>query len=202
MKFRIIATGSRGNAVLYDHCLVDVGVPYASLEPFMKDVKIIFLTHIHNDHFNLRTLKRISKLHPTIPIVCCDWLSKTLGEIKHHVLEIGKVYDFGYVKASPVKLYHDVPNCGWRLFIGNEKIFHATDTAHLRGISASGYDIYGIEHNYDENEVDDIIELKRQNHQFAHEIGAKESHLSIQQAEEFIFLNAKGKYEVLKLHGH
>ena len=40
----------------------------------------------------------------------------------------------------PIKLYHDVPNCGYRIFINDKKIIYMTDTKTLEGITAKNYD--------------------------------------------------------------
>jgi hypothetical protein len=121
-------------------------------------------------------------------------------------MEAGKVYDYGQFKISPVTLYHDVKNFGYRIFFppvgdkGGCKIFHATDTAHLKWITAKNYDLYALEANYDEDTVHETIERKQANGEFPHQIGAINSHLSIQQAQNFILNNAGANYEFLPLH--
>ena len=118
------------------------------------------------------------------------------------VYEIGKVYDYKLFTISPIKLYHDVPNCGYRIIKDGFKIFHATDTAHLNGIEAKGYDIYAIEHNYNEDTVFDQIREKEQNGQFAYEKGAINSLLSVQKASDFIYRNRCERSSVVRLHEH
>lgn len=197
ISYKIIATGSNGNAILYDYVLVDCGIPFSKLKPYVNQIKIVLLTHEHKDHFNLKSIQELSK---TAKIICCKWLSKKLGDIPHTVLETNIWYSLGSVKISPFILYHDVENCGWRIDFGNNKVFHATDTRTLEGIKAKGYDLYGIEFNYDEVSIYDVIDNKIKNNEFAYELGAIESHLSFQQAEAFIELNRKESSKVLKLH--
>ena len=44
IQYQIIQTGSKGNAVLYfDEILIDVGLNFKRLEPWLKKVKIILL---------------------------------------------------------------------------------------------------------------------------------------------------------------
>ena len=65
IDFDIIATGSTGNAVIIEkNILVDAGVPYKKIEPFMKDLKLVLLTHAHSDHFKASTLRRMSLEKP------------------------------------------------------------------------------------------------------------------------------------------
>ena len=114
---------------------------------------------------------------------------------------MGKIYDYGAFKVSPVKLYHDVPNFGWRIFLPNgQKIFHATDTVHLEGITAKGYDLYAIEHNYCEEYIQQAIEEARANGEYTHAYSNINTHLSAQQARAFIDKNRKESSEVLELH--
>jgi len=200
--YKVIKSGSTGNAVIYHtNIMVDCGVTFASVLPFLYDIQIILLTHVHKDHFNIKTLKKIQSERPTLRIGCGEWLENELKGFKNvDIYEIGQIYDYNFFKISPIKLYHDVPNCGYRIFKDNTKIIHATDTAHLQGITAKDYDLYAIEHNYNEDTVYDVIEYKTLNGEFTHEKGAINSHLSEQQARDFIFKNAGTKYEVLRLH--
>ena len=56
--YKVIATGSTGNAVVYHKTvLVDIGIPFSKLKPYVKDLQIVLLTHIHTDHINISTLR-------------------------------------------------------------------------------------------------------------------------------------------------
>lgn len=197
MRFRIISTGSKGNAVLYDYVLVDVGIPYSKLKPYVEQIKLVLLTHEHKDHFNLKSIRVLSK---TAKIVCCEWLSEKLGDIPHTVLEVNKTYDFGSVQVAAFHLYHDVKNCGWRIFMDGEKAFHATDTRTLDGITAKDYDIYALEANHSKEQIDMEILEAQSNNIYTHKIGSKNSHLSIEQADDFVLKNRNQKSVVIYLH--
>ena len=200
---KVISSGSEGNAVIYNNAImVDCGVSLKSLEAVKRSLKIVLLTHKHGDHLKLRTLQRLQAERPTLRVACGDFLLEELPCIKNiDVLQVGKIYDYGQFKVSPVKLYHDVPNFGWRIFLPNgQKIFHATDTAHLEGITAKGYDLYAIEHNYCEEYIQQAIEEARANGEYTHAYGNINTHLSIQQARAFIEANRKESSEVLELH--
>lgn len=200
--YKVIKTGSKGNSILYHNSImVDIGVSYSLIKPYLYDIDIVLLSHHHNDHVNISTLRRLQLERPTLRIGCCEFMLKYIEDLKNiDVFEIGIFYDYGTFKISPIKLYHDVPNCGYRIITENYKIIHATDTAHLNGIFAKGYDLFALEHNYDEDTIDDIIEAKQASGDFAYEKGAINSHLSEQQANDFIYKNKGTKYEVLRLH--
>lgn len=203
IQTQVISSGSEGNAVIYNNAImVDCGVAFKALEAVKRSLKIVLLTHKHSDHLKIRTLQRLQAERPTLRVACGDFLLEELPCIKNiDVLQVGKIYDYGAFKVSPVKLYHDVPNFGWRIFLPNgQKIFHATDTAHLEGITAKGYDLYAIEHNYCEEYIQQAIEEARANGEYTHAYGNINTHLSIQQARAFIEANRKESSEVLELH--
>jgi hypothetical protein len=116
------------------------------------------------------------------------------------ILEAGKIYDYGSFSASPIKLYHDVDNFGYRIFKDGYKIIHCTDTSTLEGIEAKNYDIYAIEHNYDEDTIFEKIKQLKEVRKFAYQDGAINTHLSEQAARDFIYRNAGSEYEVVRLH--
>lgn len=203
IQAKVISSGSDGNAVIYNNAImVDCGVSLKALQEVKRSLKIVLLTHKHSDHLKLRTLQRLQAERPTLRVACGDFLLEELPCIKNiDVLQVGKIYDYGAFKVSPVKLYHDVPNFGWRIFLPNgQKIFHATDTVHLEGITAKGYDLYAIEHNYCEEYIQQAIEEARANGEYTHAYGNINTHLSKQQARAFIEANRKESSEVLELH--
>lgn len=208
MNYNIISTGSHGNAVvLNSYILIDCGVTFKALQDVYKDIKIVLLTHIHNDHFKKATIKRLAMERPTLRFACGEWLVPELvkQEVPRQnidVLEIGKMYDYGAFKVSPIKLYHDVPNCGYRLFFGEKKVLYATDTEHLDGITAKDYDLYMVEANYTEDDLQARIKAKEEKGEYSYEMNAASRHLSKEQADEFLLENmgAKSRYEYL--HGH
>lgn len=202
---KLIASGSTGNAVLYHGCiLVDCGVPYALLEPYLYDIQIVLLTHEHKDHFNQATVKKLADNRPTLRIGCGEWMLKhldgtNLGRLD--IFEFGEVYNYGLTfQISIFKLYHDVPNCGYRIYKDGKKIFHATDSGHLEGIEAPGYDLYCIESNYNEETIDAEIQAIEARGEYAYMKGVMNSHLSEQQADDFIYRNRADHSEILRLH--
>jgi len=202
--YKVISSASNGNAIIYENSiLVDAGVPYTALHEHLASVKVALLTHRHADHFNPSTIKRIQKNYPNITFICGIWLKDLLDDLeikKVIILDFDKTYNLGFCKLSLVKAYHDCPNCGYRILINDKKYFHLTDSGTLDGISAKGYDYYFIEGNYLTETIDREIEEAQAEGKFTYKIGAKNSHLSIEQANEFIANNAKDGSEVHLLH--
>ncbi len=208
MEYEIIATGSSGNCVMINGCIaVDMGVPFKALKGIYKRLKLVLLTHIHSDHFKKATVKRLAKERPCLRFACCEWLldaALACGVDKHNidVLEIGKKYDYKAFQVSPVLLYHNVPNCGYRIYFGTEKLFYATDTAHLDGIKAKDYDLYMVEANYGENDIRERIENKREQDMYAYEANVPGRHLSFEQANDFLIENMGKRSDFVYLHQH
>lgn len=79
MRYNIISTGSQGNAVVLNDCvLIDCGVSFKALKEVYKNLKLVLLTHEHGDHFKPQTIKRLAQERPTLRFGCCEWLVKAL----------------------------------------------------------------------------------------------------------------------------
>ena len=200
--YKILSSGSHGNAVIYHNSiLLDIGVPYSLIKPYVMDIQIVLLTHEHLDHFNTATIKRLAFERPTLRFACGEWMSEHLKGIKNiDILELNKWYDYGEFKLSTIKLYHDVENVGYRIFKGEYKIIHCTDSCHLSGITAPNYTHYFLEHNYSEETIhQQIAEIEARNG-FAYQKGSTNTHLSSEQAQQFFFENKGENSEVIRLH--
>lgn len=209
MNYNIISTGSVGNAVvLNDRLLIDCGVSYKALEPYIGDLQLVLLTHIHCDHFNKKTIRRLARMRPTLRFGCCKWLVNDLiscgvqtWRIDVFSTDLLNTYSDD-LQITAVELTHDVPNCGYKIFIDGERVFYATDTNTLNGITAPDYDLYMIEANYEDEEIMERIRKKEENGQYAYEHEVLKNHLSKQKCDEFIVRNAGIKSEFIYMHGH
>ena len=208
INYQIISTGSKGNAVIVGKSiLIDCGVSFKAIEPQINNLRLVLLTHIHGDHFNRATLRRLANEKPLLRFGAGRWLVKPLVDagIKERqidILEPGFSYDYGLCKVEPFHLTHDVPNCGFKLHFAAGKAMYATDTRNLNGITAKDYDLYLLEGNYGEEEIESRIAEKQLNGQYAYEIRVKQTHLSREQCDDFIARNACANSEYVYLHAH
>lgn len=200
--YNVLKSGSTGNCVIYlDTIAVDMGISYKMIEPYKKQLQLVLIGHVHTDHLKLSTIQKLALERPALRFAGGQFVKDKLPGIKNFdVLESGKVYDYGLFKISPITLYHDCPTFGFRIFQGETKIIHITDTYTLEGISAPNYTLYALEHNYCEEVLNARIEEKQRKGQFAYEIGSKNSHLSEQQAKEWLFKNMNENSKVIRLH--
>lgn len=203
MNYKILNSGSDGNCTLInDIVAIDMGVSYKLLTPHVEKLRLVLLTHAHSDHFNKATIRRLAKDRPTLRFGCCKWLVQELincgvDRSNIDVYEVGLFYDYKLFKLMPVKLYHDVPNCGYRVFYGDEKLIYATDTYTLDGIKAIEYDYYLIEGNYQDEE-----ELSSRATNNYYESRVKRTHLSKEYATNWLLENMGLKSEYHWMHEH
>ena len=208
MNYNIISTGSKGNAIVLNNIiLLDCGVPFRDLKDVYKDLQIVLLTHTHGDHFNKATIRRLAAERPTLRFACCSWLISDLyqcGVSVHNidVLEIGRIYNYITFQISPVKLYHDVDNAGWRVFMNAEKAIYMTDTVTLEGITAKNYDLYLVEANYITEELEERIRSKEAAGEYVYEYRVRNVHLSKEKADEWLLENMGENSEAVYIHQH
>lgn len=209
MKYEIIASGSDGNAtIINDEILIDCGVPMKALAPHKDDLKIVLLTHAHGDHFKPSTVAALAKSRPSLRWAVCDWMVAKLlyigvRESQIDVIRLGQAVSYeGIAAIMPQKLVHDVPNCCWHIFTKSGSLFYATDTGTLDGIEAKGYDIYMVEANHKQAEIEERFHQKRDWGYFAYEKRAAENHLSEEQAVDWLTKNMSRKSIWIPMHQH
>ena len=117
-------------------------------------------------------------------------------------LEIGRIYSYKTFQISPVQLYHDVYNAGWRVFIDGEKAIYMTDTVTLEGITAKNYDLYLIEANYITEELEERIRAKEAAGEYVYEYRVQKVHLSKEKADEWLLENIGENSEAVYIHQH
>ena len=208
MKYEIVGSGSRGNAIIIEDVLMlDCGVPFTQIRPYLKKVKIIFISHIHQDHLYPSTVKKIAYNHPLIRFICG---SKDVAE---KLLECGvliqniyfmpsrKWFSLGIVNLKLEPMKHDVDNYALKFKINNinKRGIYIVDTASLGDLKAEKYDLYLIEANYKEETLqkhlqecsqEDLIYLQR----------VPYTHLSYEQANTFLIDNMGANSEFQYIH--
>ena len=205
----VISTGSQGNAVLVNNCiLIDCGVSYKAVEPYVYQLQLVLLTHIHSDHFRPSTLRRLAQERPGLRFGCCRWLVPDLVHADVPVssidlLETGKTARYTIGAVTPFLLKHDVPNCGYKLLLDSGKqVFYATDTNDLNGIKAKNYDLYLVEANYTDEDIRRRLAEKKEKGEYPYERRVLEYHLSKAKCDDFIYENIGPQGEFIYLHGH
>ena len=121
-----------------------------------------------------------------------------------------KIRDWIYgqdLEISSFHLLHDVPNVGWIVKVsgGGENdgtAMYATDTHHIP-IAAPDLDLYMIEGNYTQEDMDRRISEKTESGVFMYEGRVVQAHMSRETAVEWLRENADPyKSRIVFLHGH
>lgn len=215
MDYIVLATGSTGNAVIINgNILIDCGVPYKTIKPYAKDLRLVLLTHRHSDHFNPATVRTLHKRRPTLRFGCCEWMVRPLLEagVDKRVIDVYEPTPQGSTSRSMIYnnlaiisvdyIPHNVPNCAYHISCKHERLFYATDCSTLDGIEAKNYDYYLIESNHTKADIEARIAEKIEAGEFSYELEAMRNHLSEEQAIAWLAENAgpNSKYQFLHQH--
>lgn len=198
---QILGTGSTGNAVLIDDCiLLDCGLGVRKLMPYLTNVRHLFITHRHGDHLNISVLKNIAKkISPSIirhglhvNADCYELIEKKdpdLAELIEAERLTGSSHLEFEVKGTKYSvdtypLYHDVENQGFVITKNGKTLIHATDTSTMKDAPKGQYDMILVEGNYDESKL--VEYLNSQDHDVRYRAARNLRHLSIQAHENFV----------------
>lgn len=227
LKFNIISTGSQdGNCVLIGGLLIDCGVPYKSIKPYIDDIHSLFITHIHSDHLNKSTLTRLIK--EGVNVYCVETRSsKSVGKLIKYQFEDDYIDRVNFIKSNKAKqllrfkfnvgfenfditLYptiHDVPNHALQIEYvkkGEEKlnILYATDLASSAQLPQGDveFDYCFLEANYTEKKLEAIIARSKKNKKYTHVARSKRSHLSKEECRSYYYDHNKKNSQLIELH--
>ena len=208
MNVEILASGSSGNAVVInEEILLDCGVSFKKIEPHHKNLKLVFISHVHIDHLNKSCVKKLAENRPLLRFAVGSWLVQPLLDCgvsmrNIDVLLMNVEHNYKGFSLIAFPLYHDVKTAGIKLFMNGERLIYATDTCRLDHVEAKDFDWYLIESNYDEEEVEMEIEQAKLEGTFCYKKRVQGTHLSIQQCEEWLLKNMGDDSKFIKMHQH
>ena len=119
---------------------------YSTLQNEEKNIDYIFITHEHQDHFHLESLKIVLKNNPKVKIITNHGVGKLLDKekISYEILEHDGVKEYGGVSVEghgekhaviyPGFVMGDVPNTGY--FFAN-RFFYPGDAFSLPAASSA-----------------------------------------------------------------
>lgn len=155
MKITIVASGSKGNAVLLTSkntlIQIDMGVPLKRIKEALlqlgkkqEDIKAIFITHEHSDHVGTLNL-----YHEKIPVFASE------GTIPNadYLVESFQPITIGDFNIVPFSTSHDAANpMGYLFEADGERLGYVTDTGCLNDealLLLKDSDYFYFESNHD-----------------------------------------------------
>ena len=207
MKFSVNGSSSKGNNIIVENILMlDCGLSYFKTATNLSKVKIIFISHSHNDHMRQSTIKKIAYNFPNIVYVTRDkqmvYRLYKLGVPMNKIFHIknNNWYDLKLLKIKIDKLTHDTPNYALHFEINGEKGIYICDTANVDNIIAKNYNLYLIEANYNEKVLKEHIESCDDEGELKYLQRVPLTHLSYEQSNDFLIKNMGDKSEFYYLH--
>lgn len=211
MNYNILGTGSSGNCIIVnDSIMLDCGLTYAKIKPYLKKIKLIFISHRHTDHLLPTTIKKIAYNNPTIKFLCNEddtdiiRILLTNSVLPKNIYKIRQNgwYDLGICKVKLEELYHDVLNSACHLEIDNKKLLYVTDTSSIP-FDAKNYDTYLIEANYhSREELEKKIQEAEEKGEFTHLKRVLYTHLCEEDCIDWLKENMGDNSEYTFIHQH
>lgn len=172
--YRILTTGSKGNAVLVENTLIDAGITKKKLMQLgvLSQIETVFVSHRHADHCNLPLLRYLIKEGKQVCIPQ-GVIAKLNKEGKINVaeydniqeIEANSVIESGSLSVQCIAQKHyDIINYAFVITKEGQRLLYATD---LDTLSASDlgdglyhlapFDLIFLEGNYDEEWLREYI---------------------------------------------
>ena len=171
-RFTVLASGSTGNASLFDlsghDILIDFGLTprrlsrtLARVGKSFSDLRDVLLTHLHGDHWNEDALAELDAAgarlwcheeHARELRDRSDAFSRLETDGRLRRFEIGEAFDCDGCRVIAFAVEHDTFTCGFRLESGAWAVGFASDLGSwCDGVAdnLAGVDVLAIEFNHD-----------------------------------------------------
>jgi hypothetical protein len=194
--YKIISTGSKGNCVKIGEVLFDCGVAYSKIKDELYDVKVLIITHIHQDHLKQQTLLSIMENFPHIEIIGNYEVYQQIPVVT--IANAGFEVEAKGYRFMPFECEHDVLTYGYTWQVDGIDFIYCTDTGSLDNAPDKKYDYLFLESNHDEKKLQMAIGQKKGSYD---PYLSGKRHLSTQACKNFYYLHRKSRESVLvELH--
>lgn len=207
MNYKILGSSSKGNCIIIENILMlDVGLSYRKIKEHLKNVKIIFVSHIHKDHLLPSTIKKIAFDYPNIKFITGSrevvkvLFTNGIQKKNIYMLKNGIKYDLGAILVKVEQLYHDTPNYALKWQINGKKGVYIVDTSSVDHIEAKNYDLILIESNYNKDILQEHINNCDNKDKLYYLNRVPNTHLEYSQATDFLLNNMGDNTAYERIH--
>ena len=199
LDYKVIATGSSGNAVRIEDIMIDCGIPFSHMEEDLYKVDSLLITHSHNDHIKEGTLNKIRKEFPRITVyanydVAYRYkVDVVVGTSKIKLRRKRQIWPFNGV--------HDVPVTGYLIFMNGLNIIYMTDSSRVKIPDDDMlFDYVFLESNYNRETIKQMSKQYRRKSYNPYESSVLR-HLSTQDCKEFYYTHRRNEEsKLIELH--
>lgn len=160
LDYRILSTGSIGNAVRIRNIMIDCGIAFSKMKDELYKCQYLLITHDHQDHVKPAVLNKIVEMFPNIEI----YSTYKVARINDAVTAINTDYLPIWLQKAGCNLWavpvpHNTLCFGYVLRFEDLDVIYATDlknTEELDRFSDDAgirYDYTFLEANYDETKL-------------------------------------------------
>lgn len=205
MKFKVIASSSKGNCYLLENqngaLLLEAGLPIKKIKQALNfdfsSIKGCLVTHEHKDHS--KAVEDITK--HGIDVYTSFGTLQATGSTGHRfrVIKDKQQFYIGDFKILAFKAEHDAAEpLGYLIqdMTTGKKLLFATDTYYIR-YKFKGLDYIAIECNYSEQVLEENIKNRKLPASLAERV--RRSHFSLENVIEFLEVNDISKLKTLYL---
>lgn len=186
LDYKIIGSGSKGNAVRIMDIMIDCGLPYNKMKEELYKCKVLFITHIHTDHLRMKTYMNIIKYHRNIKIIG-NW--QVAERVRVDIISnVNPIKTKNWI-LQPFEVKHNVITQGFTLKTKDKDLIYVTDSAGTENWIKGKYDYLFIESNHDDVKLNSV---KKSDYHYDYFNSAKR-HTSLQESKAFYYMNRKSK---------
>lgn len=190
LDYKIIKSGSSGNAIRVENVMFECGVPFKDMEEELYKVRYLIITHKHSDHLNMTTYKRIRRKFPRIKFIA-NWSVASVVPIDEITGDSTTIETKDWtIESFPA--VHDVPCHGYVLKKDGLNILYITDTSTMEHAPDYKYDYFFMESNHDESKINAVRNNSKKLYGYDVWEGAMR-HLSIQKAKAFYWIHRRNE---------
>ena len=205
LDYRILSTGSIGNAVRIRNIMIDCGIAFSKMKDELYKCQYLLITHDHQDHVKPAVLNQIVEQFPNIEIYSTYKVARLNDAVTAINIDYLPIWlEKSYCNMYAVHVPHNTICFGYVLMFDDLNVLYATDlknTDSLTEFTEEGklqYDYTFLEANYDETKLRLLGDSWRG--QYNAYVDSSERHLAKDESLRFYVKHRKEGGKYIELH--